>query len=556
MATLVAEETDKGEMHTSGGNNERSSSPPLAAGLAAAEGDMRDILKQKLEAKRSRLGAVQEGIKKFVGERIVPPVAQVGGGGGRSEEGQQEGERHYGRGGAGPGRFQNRLGPPMAERGEGSFTSRLGSRVSAPKAIHDDDEGAGQRVASRAVTSRVVIESQKSREDALAEQRAQKGENQRNRRMFGSLLGTLQKFRQDESKVKEREQKKREVEKKVEERTEAEKERVREEKRSLFSEKKKQEVEIRVLERQMARAEEFAVWESAKKATMNFIKTKTSSPSSVFFLPKEHNDATLTLVEENMEAVEKELKAGKERFEEELLEIEESLKNPAKRLREFEDEEAENMQPRSTVTRIGGPSLLPRFRGDRGGGAGDRGRPLDEGQRHPADDHKRRTLRDHEEDDRRDRYARREDQQQAKRRREDDDDQCGVSSGRGVDSVRRTESSSSFAPEKIVVVVKREKSLERDAKRDAELEREQRPVAAVAPLPRIKRQRASVSPKGKGRRSRKASSSSSSSSSSSEESSDSSSSSASDSGSSSDSSDEDDDRGRRGKKRRVKKERD
>ena len=65
--------------------------------------------------------------------------------------------------------------------------------------------------------------------------------------MFGNLLGTLQRFRQDENAVKEREQKKKEVEKKIEEKTEKEKEEARTEKRNLFMQKKQHVQEIRIL---------------------------------------------------------------------------------------------------------------------------------------------------------------------------------------------------------------------------------------------------------------------------------------------------------------------
>ena len=66
--------------------------------------------------------------------------------------------------------------------------------------------------------------------------------------MFGNLLGTLQKFKQDENRVKDREQKKRDIEKKIDEKTEKEKEEAKRTKNELFSEKKKQEHEIKILQ--------------------------------------------------------------------------------------------------------------------------------------------------------------------------------------------------------------------------------------------------------------------------------------------------------------------
>lgn len=66
--------------------------------------------------------------------------------------------------------------------------------------------------------------------------------------MFGNLLGTLQKFKQDETRVKDREMKKREIEKKIDEKTEKEKEEANRTKNELFSEKRKQQNEIKILQ--------------------------------------------------------------------------------------------------------------------------------------------------------------------------------------------------------------------------------------------------------------------------------------------------------------------
>ena len=66
--------------------------------------------------------------------------------------------------------------------------------------------------------------------------------------MFGSILGTLQKFRTDESKVKDRELKKRKIEAKIDQKTEQEREDAIRQKKELFEDKKRKEREIKVLQ--------------------------------------------------------------------------------------------------------------------------------------------------------------------------------------------------------------------------------------------------------------------------------------------------------------------
>ena len=66
--------------------------------------------------------------------------------------------------------------------------------------------------------------------------------------MFGNLLGTLQRFRQDENKVTERELKKREIELKIDEKTEKEKDEAKKKKQELFTDLEKQRQQFRILQ--------------------------------------------------------------------------------------------------------------------------------------------------------------------------------------------------------------------------------------------------------------------------------------------------------------------
>ena len=79
----------------------------------------------------------------------------------------------------------------------------------------------------------------KSREETIEQQKSDNKVVARNRRMFGALVGTLQKFNKEEIKKKDVLVKKKEVEKNVEEKVEKEKEEIKNKKRELFYEQKK-----------------------------------------------------------------------------------------------------------------------------------------------------------------------------------------------------------------------------------------------------------------------------------------------------------------------------
>merc|ERR1719384_1134711 len=209
--------------------------------------------------------------------------------------------------------------------------------------------------------SRIVVE-QKSREDALAEQKQEKKETQRNKRMFGSILGTLQRFRADESKDKDRDLKKRKIEAKIDQKTEKEKEEAIRQKKELFEDKRKKEKEIKVLQVQMKRAEEFETWERSKRKEQKYIRTKNSS-TKIYYLPKNHNDSTLTALENTMEEIDEEIRVARELFEEELQKISgRAEQNPTASVEDLEgddnsgDENETDQTTKSIVSTIRKPN--------------------------------------------------------------------------------------------------------------------------------------------------------------------------------------------------------
>jgi len=183
-------------------------------------------------------------------------------------------------------------------------------------------------------------------------------------------LGTLQKFKQDETRGRDREQKKREVEKKIEEKTEKEKEEAKRTKYELFSEKKKQQQDIKMLQIQMERVQQYELWEKNKRLEMQYIKTTAASEGQpqIFYLPKEHNDKTMAKYEASIAAIEEEIKVAKASFEEDLVKIESKVsQNPESLMRDedviqeddYDDNDETENKPRSVIT-VAQPLKRPR----------------------------------------------------------------------------------------------------------------------------------------------------------------------------------------------------
>lgn len=170
------------------------------------------------------------------------------------------------------------------------------SRLSGPP---KDDEY--EEKESVKITSQVIVQDTPSRKEVLA---AQAGDNlcrARNRRMFGALIGHIQKFRQEENRLKEKERKKAEVEKKVEEAALREKEELKKKRQELFTSRRQQQQEIRQLEYKLMRMKQLTDWESTRKHLVNFIQTNATP--KIFYLPKNHNEKTKTLLEESRQRI-------------------------------------------------------------------------------------------------------------------------------------------------------------------------------------------------------------------------------------------------------------
>lgn len=197
--------------------------------------------------------------------------------------------------------------------------SRLSARVPSNA---DDSADEDDTIIKPAVSSRVIATPREipSRQEVIRRERIDERSRQRNKRMFGALLGTLQKFRQEETKLKAKEDKKAEVEARVEEARRREKEELRRERQQLFLSRKRQLAEVRALEAKLARSRQFQDWRAAQLPLASFIKTRAQPP--IYYAPKRKLPQTDILLAQSAKELHEEIERREKALVEELELIE------------------------------------------------------------------------------------------------------------------------------------------------------------------------------------------------------------------------------------------
>lgn len=303
-------------------------------------------LQVELEKAKENLKSVDENIKKLTGRdpSEFRPYSQQSRRGGLVSS-----DRLTGRltGFAGGRRDRDRDsgdGPPAKRRIQSTF-SRLGPRDR--RHSRDEDSGDDDELPTKPTVQSSVVanpKEQKTRKDCIEEQKSDARGMARNKRMFGLLLGTLQKFRVEEDRKKDKEQKRVEIEKKLEEIAEKEKEELKKERKELFLERRKRQADLRRLEYKMELVKQLEEWEKHHRQFVHFIRTKTKP--HVYYLPAKHNDASQKRLNESRQAVEEGILKLRETVEEEIKSI-------GKRREVTVENEEEEMEEENNVNEEG-----------------------------------------------------------------------------------------------------------------------------------------------------------------------------------------------------------
>lgn len=234
---------------------------------------------------------------------------------------------------------------PFAKRRSDAFNNKIFSRLGVKEEQLQDDEL--DDFPRPKISSRVISKEQPTatRENALAMQ-SRNNDLARNKRMFGSLLGHIQKFRNEEDKgVQEKRAK---IEMKIEKQQLLVKEKLKLEKDTLIADRRRKQLEIRSLEIKMFKMRNLKAWEEQKRTLTNFIGTKTKP--QIFYLPKvmspksegllkESQLEVLRLIEDKRREVDEEIIAIGARLESDLLALQEGK---LKKSQEIESETSDN----------------------------------------------------------------------------------------------------------------------------------------------------------------------------------------------------------------------
>lgn len=203
----------------------------------------------------------------------------------------------------------------------GSSNSSIKDRI---KNDYNDDEH--PKIMSRVVSSNDSGTIRK-REQIIAMQSSRKNDIDRNKRIFGSLLGHMQKFKKEENFLKSKEDKKAMIEKKLEEQEQLEKIKLKEEREALIANRKRKQLEVKTLETKMEKLRDLQVWEESQKRFVNYIKTTTKP--ALFWLPKIMDPKTTALQTKTSDEITEMIEERRKKVGEEIKDIENHLEKDA-----------------------------------------------------------------------------------------------------------------------------------------------------------------------------------------------------------------------------------
>uniref|UniRef100_A0A6B0VCK9 Pinin n=1 Tax=Ixodes ricinus TaxID=34613 RepID=A0A6B0VCK9_IXORI len=306
-------------------------------------------LRAEFEAAQKGLKDVDENIKRLTGRDPDEFRAQLRRPGGPMLGGppDQQGRERF------SGKPEVKGGPPTTKRRNfgGPFVR---PPIELPPAEESGDEEDLPRKGG--VQSWVVAaptkETQRTRKEASADQKGDRRCMERNKRMFGIMLGTLQKFQSEETRRKDQlqSQKRAEIEQKLEEAAEREKAQLRKERQDLFLSRRQKQQSLRRLELKMEVARLHEEAEARQRLLLNFIHTRTKP--HIMFKPAKPCPETQKRLKESQKRILGTIESRRAKVKEELDAIDELYRRGGGPPVEEEEEEShkENRGPPATET--------------------------------------------------------------------------------------------------------------------------------------------------------------------------------------------------------------
>ncbi|XP_071495656.1 uncharacterized protein [Diadema antillarum] len=220
--------------------------------------------------------------------------------------------------------LMERLGAPPAKRQNlGSPFSRLGNRVGPRNRANSDDEDEEQDhkpLIQSSVVATPTSLATRTRQQSIKDHSKDKASVDRNKRMFGHLLGTLQKFRDESVTKTDKDKRRKEIENKLEEKAVEEKKAVAEEKKHLFQQRKEKQAELTKLEQLVELTQEHKEWDAHTLQLSSFIRTKAKP--HLYYRPAKWTLGTEKLLKETKQFLNSTVEKRRTELDKKVAELE------------------------------------------------------------------------------------------------------------------------------------------------------------------------------------------------------------------------------------------